>query len=383
MSMLSHPRRNRILISLVGCHTVNDFYTLVIPTLLPAIRSSFGLSYSAVAIVPFVTQVTSAMLQPTLGYLADRRALRRAMMTLGFLAFAVAMAGLGRAQSYLAVLAAAICLGIAGSTYHPQSATLLAYFFEKRGRGFAQGIHGVGNAAGFVLGPIVAGFLLGRMDWHHATLWLALPALGAAAVVVLLLAEPSSRGSQGLLAGITRPLALLTLVNGLALATSSTFTTWLPSYYFAHGYSLAGSALLTALMSGSAFVAQPLGGAISDRLGRRNLIVCALTGTCIATVLFLLAPSIVWTIGLSVVVGFWSSLMPPVTMVYASELAAGERTGTAVGVVWGIGTTISALALPTTGTIIDLAGGQIAPAYAALALVAALAALLALRLPRA
>ncbi|HVC35790.1 MAG TPA: MFS transporter [Chloroflexota bacterium] len=376
-------QRRRILISLVGCHTVNDFYTLVIPIMLPAIRASFGLSYSAVAIVPFLTQATSAVLQPTLGYLADRRTLRRLMMVLGFLAFACAMIGLGQSRSFLAVLVAAICLGIAGSTYHPQSATLLAYFFEKKGRGFAQGIHGMGNAAGFVLGPVVGGFLLARLDWHQAATWLALPACAAAVAALLLLAEPPGRGGQGLLAGITRPLVLLTLVNGLALATSSTFTNWLPSYYVSHGYTLAGSALLTALMSVAAFLAQPLGGALSDRLGRRNLLVYAPAGTCASLVVFLLVPSIGWAIGLSVVVGFWSSLMPPVTMVYASELAAGERTGTAVGIVWGLGTTMSALALPASGWIIDAAGGQIAPAYAALAALAGLAAILALRLPRA
>ncbi len=382
-SLTPHPFRNRILISLVACHTVNDFYNLVIPAMLSAIRLSFGLSYSAVAVVPFVTLVTSAVLQPTLGYFADRRTLRRATMVLGFLAFAGGMFGLGQSQSYLAVLLAAFCLGIAASTYHPQSATLLAYAFEKRGRGFAQGIHGMGNAAGFVLGPIVVGFLLGRMEWHQVAAWLALPALVAAAVVALALVEPASRGSRGLLAGITRPLVLLTVVNGLALATSSTFTTWLPSYYFARGYSLSSSALLTALMSGAAFLAQPLGGAISDRLGRRNLLTVALGGTCLSTILFLLAPSIGWAIALSVVVGFWASLTPPVMMVYASELAPGERTGTAVGVVWGLGTTFSALALPVTGKIIDAAGGQIGPAYTALAAIAALAALLAVRLPRA
>ncbi len=351
--------------------------------MLPAIRDSFGLSYSAVALVPFLTQATSAVLQPTLGYVADRRALRRVLMALGFFAFALAMAGLGLSQSYPAVLVAAVCLGVAGSTYHPQSATLLAYFFQKRARGFAQGIHGIGNAAGFVLGPVVASFLLRRMTWHQATIWLALPALVAAVVVLRYLVEPASLGRRGLLAGITRPLALLTIVNGLALATSSTFTNWLPSYYVSHGYSLAGSAILTALMSGSAFIAQPLGGAISDRLGRRQLLVYALVGVCVSLVLFLIAPSIAWEIVLSVVVGFWASLTPPVTMVYASELAAGERTGTAVGLVWGLGTTMSALALPVTGRIIDATGGQIAPAYAVLAGAAGLAALLALRLPRA
>jgi len=375
--------RRRILIALVGCHTINDFYSLVIPIMLPAIRQSFGLSYTAVAIIPALTQVTSAVLQPTLGYLADRLLLRRLLMALGFLAFAAAMLGLGLSQGFPSVLIAALCLGVAAATYHPQSATLLTHVFGQRGRGFAQGIHGVGNAAGFVLGPLVVSFLLARTDWHQAASLLALPALVAAVIVLLALVEPAHRGSRGLLAGITRPLALLTLVNGLALATSSTFSNWLPSYYVTHGSSLARSALLTALMSGTAFIAQPLGGALSDHLGRRALLVIALAGTSVSLGLFLLAPTVSIAVALSVVIGFWTSLTPPVTMVYATELAPGERTGTAVGVVWGIGTTISAFALPLTGQLIDLAGGQIGPAYAALAVISAAAALLARFLPRA
>jgi hypothetical protein len=43
---------------------------------------------------------------------------------------------------------------------------------------------------------------------------------------------------------------------------------------------------------------------------------------------------------------------------------------------------MSAVTLPITGKIIDLAGGQIAPAYLALVGLATLAAILALRLPR-
>jgi len=196
------------------------------------------------------------------------------------------------------------------------------------------------------------------------------------------LREPITRGSPGLLAGVTRPLVLLTVVNGLTLATSSGFTTWLPSYYVLHGFNLSNSALLTAAMSAAAFVAQPLGGKISDRIGRRNLIVVALAGAAVSLGLFLVAPSIIWAIGLSVLINFWVSLTPPVMMVYASELAAGERTGTAVGFVWGLATTISAVSLPITGRIIDLGGGQIAPAYAALAAAAVVAALVALWLPR-
>ena len=108
-------------------------------------------------------------------------------------------------------------------------------------------------------------------------------------IAVVVLREPLTRGSPGLLAGVTRPLVLLTVVNGLALAATSGFTTWLPSYYVLHGFNLSNAALLTAAMSAAAFVAQPLGGTISDRIGRRNLIVVALTGAAISLGCFLIA----------------------------------------------------------------------------------------------
>jgi hypothetical protein len=68
-------------------------------------------------------------------------------------------------------------------------------------------------------------------------------------------------------------------------------------------------------------------------------------------------------------------------MVCASELAAGERTGTAIGIVWGLATTLSALALPVTERIIDLAGGQNDLVHMTLAGTAILAAMLAVWLP--
>jgi hypothetical protein len=81
----------------------------------------------------------------------------------------------------------------------------------------------------------------------------------------------------------------------------------------------------------------------------------------------------------SLLAGFCGSLLPPVAMVYASELAAGQRTGVAVGVVWGLGTLISAFSPLISGQAIDAFG--FVPTYAGLALVSFLAAGLALSLP--
>ncbi len=351
---------------------------MLLPPLLPALRVAFDLTYSQAGMIPFVSTAISALLQPNLGYLADRRGLRRPLMIAGFCTFALAAVAIGRSSSYPTLLLAAMLLGLAASTYHPQSATFLTYYFA-RNRGWAQGIHGIGNGLGFMVAPVAVGLLAEHFGWQTAATLAGLPALLAALIVFAALREPAVRGSRGLLAGVTRPLVLLTVVNGLGLAASNGFLTWLPSYYSGQGHSLAISGALTATISTAALLAQPLGGALSDRFGRRSVVAASLASACVFLLLFLTAPTLLLMVPLSLLIGFCTSLLPPVTMVYASELAAGERTGMAVGIVWGLGTAVSSVSPLLTGSLIDARG--FGPAYFALAVVAGLAALLATRLP--
>ncbi|MBI2940169.1 MAG: MFS transporter [Chloroflexi bacterium] len=372
----------RTLSLLTACHTVNDFYGLAMPPLLPALIAAFSLSYTQAGVVPFVATLVSAVLQPTLGYVADRRRWRRRLMILGFLGFALAMVWIGATSSYATLLIAAGLFGLSASTYHPQSATMLAHFFQER-RGWAQGIHGIGNGLGFLLAPLVIGYLAQQLGWQRAATLLAIPGLVAVAMVAIGLQEPAVQGGRGLFAGITRPLLLLMVVNGLALGVTSGYLTWLPSFYHSLGQNLFVAGLLTAVMSTAALIAQPIGGTFSDRLGRRNIVVASLIGVAGFLMLFLFAAYVLHSVPAmvlcSLLIGFSSSLMPPVMMVYASEIAAGERTGTAVGVVWGLGTAIGSFAPLLAGRLIDLAG--FATADAVLAAGALIAAILALGLP--
>src|SRR5204863_8878245 len=120
-------------------------------------------------------------------------------------------------------------------------------------------------------------------------------------------------------------------------------------------------------------LAQPSGGTLSDRLGRRTVILLSVCGVGIFQLLFLTSQALPLMILFSLLVGFFGSLLPPVAMVYASELAAGQRTGVAVGVVWGLGTLISAFAPLISGRAID--GVGFGPTYAGLALFAFVAAI--------
>lgn len=371
-------------LTLTALHTINDFYGLVLPPLLPLLQQMFTLSYFQAGMIQFITAAVPSFSQALLGYWADLHRRRVAVLVAGFLLFALAMLLLSMVHNYAMVLLAALTLGIAASAYHPQSTTLLSTTYAGR-RGWASGIHGIGNGLGFVAAPLAVAYLAGRLEFQQIALVLAIPAFVGAAIAATCLREPGTRGRPGLLAGITRSLLLLTLVNGIALAASTGFVTFLPAFYVAQGASVGLSNLRSALMTGAAIVAQPLGGTLSDRLGRRTVLAMALAGSAVCISLFAMLgqsgnPSLLpLLLALSVGAGFCMSLTPPVGMAFATDLATGARSGTAVGLVWGMGMALASLAPPAAGAVIDRWG--FAPAQLGLAAVALLGAGLALHLP--
>jgi len=369
----------RLLLALTVLHALNDFYGLLLPPLLPALREALNLSYTQLGVIPFVGTAVSSLLQPTLGYLADRRRTRRASLIAGFGGYIVAMVWLSGANSYALVLVGAAILGVASSTYHPQSATYIVHGFPSN-RGFAMGIHGLGNTAGFLAAPIVITMLLPTIGLSQTLLVLALPAAIAIVLCAIAIKEPAERGAHGMFAGITGPVVLLTIVHGVGGAAALGFLTWLPSYYGYLEYSLPQAGLLTAVMVASGAIAQPLGGVISDRLSRRSVLIAALVGVALFQGAFVFTTWLPAMIVLSIAAGFAGAFLGPVVLAYAGELARGGRTGTSVGFVWGIGISVASLAPLVSGAMIDAYGFGVS--YLALAALAVFAAALGLRLPR-
>jgi FSR family fosmidomycin resistance protein-like MFS transporter len=385
---IAGTRKVRILYGLTGCHLVNDFYSMIFPVFLYSLIRAFGLSNLEAGIVTFTTVLASAVFQPVIGYYSDLHRKRKFSLAFGLLLAGASMAILGLANSYWTLIAAAVLLGLGGSAYHPQSTNLLAYFFPQS-RGRASGIHGIGNALGFVTVFLAGGLFIGALGWRQAAYLMIIPGILASLFAWAAFEEPTTVGGKGIIKGITKPLVVLTLANGFNMMVFMGFITFIPVFYATKGgFPVPLANTLVAVMLLPVLLAQPLGGALSDKLGRRNVILLSLIMVSLFVVSFsLYSGIIVWSLPGIVLLTFLASaifsfllFMSPVALMFASELAVGERRGTTVGVVWGMSIAMGSLTPPLVGYLIDSFGFSLA--FLSLLVLAVGGVLLTLALPR-
>jgi len=361
------------------CHFTNDYYSMMIPPLLPFLAGEFQLTFFQSGLLVFMFNIVSAFLQPIVGYIADIKMWRKATIILGLILYALASVALGWVPNYTVLLSVLFLMGIGGSTYHPQSTSFIAFYFV-RFRATASGIHGIGNPLGFVVAPVVVTALIALTgSWRTTAMAMFIPGVFAALLVWLTLDEPRQRGTKGFLISFGRgPLLLLTLVTGIVVAVFTGFTTFVPFYSQDAASTIPPSWWLPlTLLPG--IVSQPVGGLIADKIGRRNLIILANGVLAVGLYGFINSSGVV-ALTFSMLAGFCLGLLVPVCLIYAAELAVGPRIGTAVGILWGFAMAMGALAPLWVGYLRDIFP-DFRMAFLSLVVISAVATFLSFFLP--
>jgi FSR family fosmidomycin resistance protein-like MFS transporter len=193
------------------------------------------------------------------------------------------------------------------------------------------------------------------MGWKSGVLLLVLPPILVSVILWRTLKEPLIPRTRGFMKGVTLSLVLLTFVSSMRDLIYRGFTSFLPSYFVAEGSSLIQAGMITGLTLVSGVIAQPLGGTLSDKIGRKRTFVITLFLLTISLLGFTIIKggarlAFLPLIGLGVFTTF------PVTLIYASELAGLERTGTSVGFVYSASQLIASFGPLFTGYVIDRLG---------------------------
>ena len=273
------PRLGRNVFALSAVSFFTDVSSEMIYPLIPVFLTTvLGASASAVGMVEGAAESTAALLKLASGWLSDRVKKRKPLVVVGYAVASIARPLIGLAQSVAQVAAIRVTDRIGKGIRTAPRDALIADSVDARVRGRAFGFHRAADHAGAVVGPLIAFAVLRWEGVPLRTVFLfaAVPAVIAMIVLVVAVREtprPSAaveplrleRGLGG------RFWAFLGVVLLFTLGNSTDAFLLLRAAEL--GVPVALAPLLWAMLHVVKSISSTPGGALSDRIGRKPLIV--------------------------------------------------------------------------------------------------------------
>jgi MFS family permease len=292
---------------------------------------------------------------------------------------------------WLLLLGMAVVAG-SHSIWHLPAQSSLSYHFSHR-RGLVLSLHGVGGSVGDVAGPVATGAILAVLSWRGLLSVYALTPLllGVLAIWVfrhigLVREEEATVVTLSQRAEITKQLLKsrvlwgLIMVRGLRSMTLVSLVTVLP-LYLAQDLELTpfSRGVHIGLLIAIGLVAKPVAGQLSDRYGRKQVLVPGLIWSCLLTLaLAVFADGILLTITVALL-GLFLYPDQPILIAAVFDVVGRDVASTATGVTASIGFLMSAGSSLAAGALYETMGFQAVVFY--VAALFALASVIFLALP--
>jgi FSR family fosmidomycin resistance protein-like MFS transporter len=382
-AVAASPDTRRIAVMTLA-HFVNDSYGNYIAVLLPLLIVKLEFSLALAGLLGTCYQITSSIVQPALGYVADRLA-TRIISVLGTMAAATGAAMLGLAPHYIFLVLLAIVAGLGTAAYHPQAAAMVVNVAGRR-RATAMSLYLLGGNLGFAIGPFLAVWVVQHLGWRGMPV-LAVPGLLMGAVIYV--AAPrnwsphAGQGGPSLMDVIKQNRVILTkllAVVGVRSRGHMGLLFFLPVYLVDfQGMTEHGAALMVTTLLFTGAFGGVIGGWIADNgwATRRTVIVVSLILAGVFGMAFLQADGAPrWLLAVCTGMTLLGSFS--VLTVKGQEVLP-NNVGLASGIMLGLTIGLGGLGTLPLGFAADQVG--LSPVIYFAVLLPPLAALLALRLP--
>jgi FSR family fosmidomycin resistance protein-like MFS transporter len=351
-------------------HALTHWYPGTFYLLLPLIGKELGLSYSEIGSVLSCQYFAGAIANIPGGIFVDSVGRKGLLMAASLFWIGFPYLIMGFTHSYWMILCCATLVGIGNNLWHPSAIPWLANRFPQR-KGLVMSIHGMGGNIGDAVAPLVVGALLAVLNWRNVVVINVLPGVLLATFTLLYLgrkqsAEPDEVSLEsGAISGMERlrmfgallkNRALLTLAAGSAFRTMTqgALLTFLPLYLGREmGYSpLWIGACMFALQAGG-FIAAPIAGHLSDKIGRRQIIVSSMSMSAVIILLMIFAGGTGWFVMFVSVLGFFLFAVRAVLQAWLLDATPPAMGGTAIGLLFASQAVGQAVGPVSAGIVAD------------------------------
>lgn len=298
--------------------------------------------------------LVNSVLQPIMGALSDRMSRRKPFILGGLLLVGVGTLAFVFAGRFAHLLLIRAIQGVGVALTIPASMALMATATEKRTRGGSMRIYSTMRVLGFAIGPLMGGFLQVNFGFN-ATFYAGATFVFLSAILVQLwvheesadvsvaAARPFRVVDRELLTAGILGLGIATLVMAGAFSMMTTLENEFNArlQQTALGFSVAFSALTFSRL----LIQVPLG-RLSDRIGRKPLIVVGLVLMAPATALLAEAATTLQLTGMRVFQGIASAAIAAPTFALAADLSSAGGEGRQMSIItmgFGLGIALGPL----------------------------------------
>ena len=344
-----------------GTHwSAATFYLLV-----PFIAKDLNLTYSQAGLFVALFHSGALVANFSSGLLTDITGRHVLLQFISLTGGGLALMAFGFTTHYVVLCAMVLLIGATNNLWHPPAISYLSSQYPKS-RGYALAIHGLGANIGDAVAPLVAGALLLSFTWQGTAVVNSIPILVVAGILLIYLMPNDRPNTDGSIRGMglreyfsgmfsvikERAVLGLCLMTGLRAMAQTGLLAFLPLYLanvMEIGPLWMGVTLMGMQVGG--MIATPIAGILSDRIGRRSVVVAGLSSTTILIIaLTFVTNDIAYIIGVSVL-GLSLYAVRPVVQSWMLDLTPDRLGGSATSLMFGMQSGL-AIMMPIIGGII-------------------------------
>ena len=358
--------------TVIGAHALEHMYGRAFLVLIPQIYITLGLAPIQAGLLDAVRQLSGGATSMSGGFFVDMFQHRRAHI----LAFSMSLIAIGYflvsiAPTYGLILASLALASAGTALWHPPALGLLAQRFPKQ-RGFFISMHRSTGNIGDWLGPLIVGGLLAVVGWRWIMGGGTPVLLGLAVVIFFLLRNVSGPKIEG----VDYKAKLRTQMRDMRESFRGTGMWWIFTVSAVRG--MGDRSLLwviplylsdqlglsnfwvgfhVALLAAPGIFAGPMFGALSDRIGRKPIIVFIMASAVIFPTTMTLGGDGLGMTASVVMFGVFLFSVNSLTQAAAVDVASGKGLeGTFIGLMWGSNAFFGAIASVIAGVLVEYVG---------------------------